>query len=149
MLNLIKNGNIFESSCDVLVNPVNCVGVMGAGLAKQFAIKFPEYEHVYRRVCANRYLHLGEIDIYTGEEISCIAICSLPTKNHWKDKSKIVPITSSCKRLRSYLNEYGYSCAIPALGCGLGELEFAIVKDMLYTVFDGCESLIEIYAPLD
>lgn len=141
--------NILTSKCDILVNPVNCFGVMGAGLAKQFARQYPEYEQVYKELCNKRSLKMGEINIYHGLELPCIGICSLPTKYHWRDKSRLEPITKSCKKLREYLDEKGYSCAIPALGCGLGGLDFAVVKDMIYTVFNECKSFIEFYAPGD
>lgn len=147
MINLIENGDIFISKCNILVNPVNCIGVMGAGLSKQFMQRYPLYARSYKNVCANNKLQLGNIDIYTGAELCCIGICSLPTKFHWKDTSKLIPITNSCKKLRLYLDDTGYSCAIPAIGCGLGGLDFALVKDMVYTVFDGCKSYIDFLAP--
>lgn len=117
--------NIFDSEMEALVNPVNCVGVMGAGLAKQFRERFPENYEIYRSYCNREILKPG----------FCFAvlengkwIINFPTKNHWKDKSKIEWVEEGLLFVK---NNFPFSIAFPKLGCGLGGLNWWEVKPLI------------------
>lgn len=124
-----KDGNIFTSSCDALVNPVNCVGVMGAGLAKQFKGIFPENFKKYQRQCWDKTLVIGVC--FTTTEANKMII-NLPTKFHYKNGSQYDYIQAGLNALVRHIKHYKItSIAIPALGCGLGGLEFSKVQAMI------------------
>ena len=104
----------------ILVNPVNCVGVMGAGLAKKFKLMFPENYIFYRK--NYRSLKPGKLLIYRGEK----TIINFPTKTHWREKSKIEYITTGLAEVEKL--ETDEFIFIPALGCGLGGLSWDKVR---------------------
>lgn len=142
-----KKENILESKVEALVNPVNCVGVMGAGLAKQFKKKFPNMFNHYRTICFNKSLNIGKIDYY--KEADKI-IFNFPTKIHWKDKSLIEYIDKGLNALISIIEELDIkSVAVPMLGCGLGGLNKQIVHTLIVNKFTNefrrKNLLIEIY----
>lgn len=111
----IVNEDIFRIKADLMVNPVNCVGVMGAGLARKFVDRFPSILQKYKWDCLSGVLDIGKPTIY-NRHIICF-----PTKYHWRDPSKLIYINSGLLRLREFV-KFGQSIAIPALGCGLGGL---------------------------
>lgn len=119
----ILKGDVIYSGCNILVNPVNCVGIMGAGLAKQFKIKFPKYFDHYVKLCSKKILVLGEPQMYF-DHTNDVSILSFPTKNHYSEKSDIKYIIDG---LSDTFNEFCIhniptSIAFPLLGCGLGGL---------------------------
>lgn len=114
-------GNLLDSNCQVLVNAVNCVGVAGAGLAKQFQDRWPDQVEEYRRFCRAGKMRPGVVHealLPDGR-----SIVSVPTKRHWRDRSQLIDVTSGIRALAAYCRETEpASIAIPALGCGLGGL---------------------------
>ena len=139
---IYKTGNILDSDAEALVNPVNCVGVMGKGLALQFKNKFPENYIAYRDHCKVGYVNVGKMFIttyYTNPKF----IVNFPTKKHWKDPSKYDYIESGLEDLVDFINSSDVkSIAIPALGSGLGGLDWNIVKSMIVNSLVGIEDLI-------
>lgn len=128
-----KKGNILESKAEALVNPVNCVGVMGAGLAKQFKKKFPNMFNHYRTICFNKSLDIGKID-YCKEKDK--VIFNFPTKIHWKNKSLIEYIDKGIDALILIVEELDVkSIAVPMLGCELGGLNKQIVHTLIVNKF--------------
>lgn len=127
---VIKRGDIFDQGADILVNPVNCIGVMGAGLAKKFKSKFPDYYDDYRVKCEQSKIQLGKIDDYIASDPR---IVSFPTKYHYSDDSDIIDICLGLIDLRDYLRLQfrPYTVAVPALGCGLGKLPWDKVKRLM------------------
>lgn len=142
------DGSIFDSGCQVLVNPVNCVGVMGAGLAAEFREKFPENFFAYKRACDNYDLRPGYMHVY-HEYIKDVYIVNFPTKNHWRDKSKLGDINVGLENLRRLIGACGFkSIAIPALGCGLGGLQWSDVKVSIMLELNQLENVkVEVYEP--
>lgn len=139
---IFLNGNILESKCKFLVNPVNCAGVMGKGLAAQFKKKFPDMFHDYRLACNEKSLKPGGIHRYGN-------IINVATKDHWKAASRIEYIREFLICLRNFLTENpNTSVAIPALGCGCGELEWTEVKKLMEFYLRELPSKIEIYEPI-
>lgn len=131
----IVYGNIFDQDVDALVNPVNTVGVMGAGLAKQFKIQYPDMFNWYKEECKNDQFNIGEILYYFSSEDKKWII-NFPTKKHWKDQSTLEYIEEGLKGLcKDLVFEKAVkinSIAIPALGCGLGGLNWNNVKNLIY-----------------
>lgn len=143
----IKHGSIFDSECEALVNPVNCVGVMGAGLALEFKKRFPGMFKSYVEDCESGDLRIGHLSVHIGLDYP--AVINFPTKNHWKHNSKIEYIEQGLDALAD-LVETGFpkSIAIPALGCGLGGLDWVDVESLIRLKLDGIDGLIvEMYPP--
>lgn len=130
-----KKGNIFKEEADVLVCPVNCVGVMGAGLAKDFKVGFPGFYQEYHRVCSRKELKPGGIILwnYIGrpEKSPVKAIIAAATKDHWRSPSMLGWVEQCLKEMRKVLGElspFYRSLALPLLGAGLGALPVADVQ---------------------
>lgn len=131
---IYTKGDLFSSNAQALVNTVNTVGVMGKGLALQFKEKFPYNFSAYRNVCQRGKLTPGKMLVvrdfnrFLGERL----IINFPTKVHWRNPSKYEYIESGLKDLVRVIQEYRISSlAIPPLGCGLGGLDWNIVKGMI------------------
>lgn len=139
------SGNIFDSSAEVLVNPVNTKGVMGKGLARQFKGRFPDMFEEYRKTCQSGRLHPGDLHVY---DKSVPVIMNLATKDHWIDPSNYDYIYDGLHALRYDLESREYkSCAIPALGCGNGRLDWGKVRDLIEEVLSSTSVDIEVYEP--
>jgi len=124
------SGNIFDSNADAIVNAVNCVGVMGKGLALQFKKRFPNNFKIYKESCTNQNLRPGNVLIYDQGELGKPRfIINFPTKDHWKQPSEIGYIDSGLESLADATRKHNISSiAIPALGCGLGGLKWGDVR---------------------
>jgi O-acetyl-ADP-ribose deacetylase (regulator of RNase III) len=144
----MTSGNIFSTMATSLVNPVNCVGVMGAGLAKEFRRKYPAYYSWYKSACEKKEFQLGRVLDYRLKADHYIF--SFPTKYHWKDKSLLDSIETGLVSLAQLIFEKKIrSVAIPALGCGLGELPWEPVKEAIETFSRSVPSvLIYLYVPI-
>lgn len=123
----ITKGDIFECNAYALVNPVNTVGYMGKGLAKQFKKRYPKNFDNYFINCKNQSFKVGSELIYTFEGNKCII--NFPTKKNWRENSKIEYIKIGLKKLEELIKkEHIKSIAIPALGVGNGRLDWELVK---------------------
>jgi O-acetyl-ADP-ribose deacetylase (regulator of RNase III) len=136
----LTSGNIFEADTQGIVNPVNCVGVMGAGLAKKFKQFYPDMFEAYKEQCTKGELQPGTIFTWVvdlwGEPVSAHYIFNFPTKKHWRDPSTISYIRSGLTTLVKVMKRHDvHSVALPALGCGLGGLEWPEVKDLIISQF--------------
>ena len=119
-----KQGDLFQDSAEALVNPVNCVGTMGKGLAKEFKRKFPDNFREYVRACRAGRVRPGRMLVFHTHrpEINRYII-NFPTKRDWRDPSRIEDIEAGVQVLADEVrNRRIRSLAIPALGCGLGGL---------------------------
>ena len=128
--------DIFASGAEAITNPVNCVGVSGAGLAKQFAGRYPENDRLYRMACAEGRIRPGRgLVTETGQERPRY-IVNFPTKRHWRDNSRIEDIRLGLRNLRQQLLRRGIaSVALPALGAGLGGIGWNDVKALIDNEF--------------
>lgn len=135
------SGNIFESDADTLVNPVNTVGIMGAGLAAEFKRRFPRNYEIYRDMCKSGNFRIGELLINKEHGIY---IVNFPTKEHYRDPSKLEWIERGLETLADVGK--GHRMAIPALGCGLGGLDFLSVKALIEKYLSDCDATV--YEPL-
>lgn len=124
-----KQGNIFKENADALVNAVNCVGVMGKGLALQFKQAFPENFLAYKKACTAKEVQPGKMFTFTSDRLCPRYIINFPTKRHWKAKSRIEDIKAGLVALVTEVRQLQIcSIAIPALGCGNGGLDWTEVK---------------------
>lgn len=140
------HGNILESMLQTLVVPVNTVGVMGAGLAKQFKLVYPTMFEAYQKACREKVFVKKGIFVFTytkGRKILC-----LPTKRDWKHLSKIVWVDHALSIIARDYKEYEItSLAIPPIGCGLGGLEWTDVYPLIKEYLDPLDIDVEIYLP--
>jgi len=126
----LRTGDILKADAEAIVNTVNCVGIMGRGIALQFKKAFPANFRAYALACDNGEVQPGKMFIYdTGSFTNPRFIINFPTKRHWKGKSRIEDIDSGLAALARNISERGIkSVAIPPLGAGLGGLEWNDVR---------------------
>ena len=120
-------GDILAEDTEALINPINCVGVMGRGLALQFKKAFPENYLAYAEACKHHQIRPGHMFIVETRQLANPRyIINFPTKRHWRDNSRIEDIDAGLKDLAAVINNLGLrSIAVPALGSGLGGLEWS------------------------
>lgn len=125
-----KQGDIFEEEVDAIVNTVNCVGVMGRGIALQFKKRFPENFKAYKRACDQKEVIPGKMFVYeTNSLIGLKYIINFPTKRHWRGGSRIEDVESGLQDLYEIIKKFNIqSISIPPLGCGLGGLDWNVVR---------------------
>ncbi len=147
-------GNILESKTEVIINPVNTVGVMGKGLALQFKQKFPTNYKIYKEACKNKTINIGKLLLVSNFNNESNLerkkfIINFPTKKHWRNPSNIEYIEEGLKDLVRIIENNSFeSMAIPALGCGLGGLEWKNVKLLIEKYLGNLEGIeIVIYEP--
>ncbi len=142
------NGNIFNSNAHAhaLVNPVNCVGTMGAGLAKQFRDQYPAMHRQYLHICRKHLLKPGQVQVF--HQSPTRTIINLPTKDHWQNPSTLAYVRSGLIALHAALEEHHIrSVAVPALGAGLGGLRWTDVLPLIKDHLTGDNLTVEIYPP--
>ena len=139
-------GNLLESKAQTLVNTVNCVGVMGKGIALQFKDQFPEMFKDYVVACKRKELRPGKP--YLHKRLFPPWILNFPTKDHWRSVSRMEDITQGLKYLIEHYKEWGItSLAVPPLGCGHGQLDWKVVGPTLYRYLSQFDIPVEMYAP--
>ena len=123
-------GDIFMADAEALVNTVNCVGVMGRGLALQFKKAFPDNFAAYKTACDRKQVQPGEMFVFeTGAITNPKYIINFPTKRHWRDKSRMEDIDSGLLALVQEIRQRQLrSIAIPPLGSNLGGLQWSDVR---------------------
>jgi O-acetyl-ADP-ribose deacetylase (regulator of RNase III)/uncharacterized protein YwgA len=139
-------GDLFESRAQTLVNTVNCVGVMGKGVAEQFKLRFPAMFEDYKTRTDRKAVRLGEPYLYRDQ--SGRQIVNFPTKDHWRSPSRLADIERGLDYLAAHAAEWGItSIALPPLGCGNGGLEWSEVGPLLYRKLHELPIDVEVYAP--
>lgn len=139
-------GDLFASQAQTLVNTVNCVGVMGKGIALEFRNRFPEMYKDYVQRCERGEIRLGRPYLY--KSLIRPWVLNFPTKDHWRSVTKLQDIEEGLVYLRSKQSEWGIeSLAVPPLGCGQGQLEWRVVGPTLYRHLDQLGIPVELYAP--
>ena len=139
----IARTNIFTSPARALVNPVNTVGVMGRGLAAEFKQRYPGHYAAYARACRNGALVPGRV--FCHEERGKLIVC-LPTKRHWRERSRLSYIKGGVAALAAELTRREMdSVAVPALGCGLGQLSWKSVRPVIEAGLSDLAEGVEVY----
>ncbi len=133
----LTQGDILKADAEALVNTVNCVGIMGRGIALQFRKAFPENFKAYEAGCKFHQVQPGKMFIYDLNHLyNPRFIINFPTKRHWKGKSCIEDIKLGLVDLIDFVQQQQIqSIAIPPLGCGLGGLNWEEVRPLIIKAF--------------
>ncbi len=146
-LDIIK-GNLFTSNCQTLVNTVNCVGVMGAGIALEFRLRYPQMYERYVEICNSQLLDIGKLWLYKSEHHW---VLNFPTKKNWKRASKIEFLQLGLQKFVDTYKDKGItSIAFPLLGTlngGIAENESLQVMTKYLYKCDDINVEIYIYDP--
>jgi O-acetyl-ADP-ribose deacetylase (regulator of RNase III) len=122
-------GTVFNSGAQVLVNTVNCYGVMGAGIALEFKLRYPRMFENYVEQCKNQDIRVGEISLYRDFKIE---VLQFPTKRHWRYPSKLAWIDLGLRHFVSMYKQLKIrSVAFPKLGTSNGGLDWQDVRQIM------------------
>ncbi len=139
----IVTGNIFTSECHTLVNTVNCVGVMGAGIALECRLRYPEMHHKYIHLCDENKIDIGLLWIYKSPKRW---VLNFPTKKHWKYPSKKEYLHAGLKKFcDTYKEREVKSIAFPLLGTDKGGIPQEESLSIMKSYLDNIDLDIEIY----
>lgn len=144
----VKEGNLFTSRQQTLVNTVNCDGVMGAGIALVFKLRFPEMFDQYVEHCRAGRIDIGKLWIYKPPAAAGDPrwVLNFPTKRRWKHPSKVEYLEAGLKKfLGTYQNRGIQSIAFPLLGAANGGLTEKKSLSVMKGYLDRCEIPVEIY----
>ena len=164
-LSLVK-GDMFFSRMHTLTISVNCVGVMGRGVASRAKYLFPSAYVYYQDLCRRRQLKLGKPNLYKRENSVDVQLADeplslghansetwyllFPTKNHWRQPADLDGIKKGLEWLvDNYRKEGVKSLAVPALGCGLGWLDWREVGPVLCQYLSALEIPVQLYLPTE
>jgi len=134
-----KTGDFLAEDTEALVNTVNCVGVMGRGIALQFKKAFPENFKAYAVACKREEVKPGSMFVFeTNQLTNPRYIINFPTKRHWRGKSRMEDIDAGLKALVEEIQSRNIrSIAIPPLGSGLGGLDWSRVRTHIEEYLSG------------
>lgn len=136
-----KNGDMFSEPVEAIVNTVNCVGVMGKGVALEFKHRWPDNFKAYKRLCDDKKLSTGQMFVFDNNDFldggKHRYLINFPTKQHWRSRSKIEYVQDGLIDFVHQIRELGIkSVALPPLGCGNGGLDWAEVRPLIETALD-------------
>jgi O-acetyl-ADP-ribose deacetylase (regulator of RNase III) len=146
-----KTGDILADDAEALVNTVNCVGIMGRGVALQFKNAFPSNYDAYEKACERQDVQPGRMFVFENKKLTNPRyIINFPTKRHWRGKSRIEDIEAG---LRSLVTEIKSKCirsvAIPPLGSGLGGLDWMEVRPRIVNALrEVADVKVTVYEPM-
>jgi len=147
---IYKQGDLFLDQSEAIVNTVNCVGVMGKGVALEFKRRWPENFKQYKKLCGAKQLIPGKVFIFDRgsllDQCNPRYLVNFPTKNHWREKSKLSYIDEGLDDFVKQLIKFDIkSVALPPLGCGNGGLPWddvrALIEEKLSSV-DGIDFIV-------
>ncbi|MFD4674214.1 macro domain-containing protein [Lentzea sp. NPDC058450] len=138
------SGDLLDADVEALVNAVNCVGVMGKGLALQFKQRHPAYFASYAAACAAGEVQLGRVHVVSLDR----CFISFPTKKHFRSRSRLSDVAAGLDDLARVIGSSGLrSVAVPALGCGLGGLAWSDVEPLIAAKLGPLDATVVVYAP--
>lgn len=143
-----STGDIFETKADAIVNAVNCIGVMGAGIAKRFADEYPEMYVDYQKACRHREVDIGNCHFYNIQNApnNWHYIINCPTMYYPGSKAIKNEIMAALLDLIMTANKKGIeSIAMPYLGCGIGRLSKEDFEDILFETVNFFEKHINLH----
>lgn len=139
----IIKGNIFTTKCQTIVNAVNCIGVMGSGIALEFKLRYPEMFDRYLNLCDTKQLDIGKLWIYKAPKNW---VLNFPTKKHWKYPSRIEYLEAGLQKFADTYEERGItSIAFPLLGADRGGIEPQQSQELLVRYLNPLDIHAEIY----
>src|SRR5258708_28155490 len=133
-----RTGDIFQVDAEALVNTVNCVGIMGRGIALQFKNVYPENFKAYEAACRRGEVQPGRMFVFETRQLTNPKyIINFPTKRHWRGKSRMEDIDAGLRALVSEIEKRRIrSIAVPPLGCGLGGLNWSEVRPKIVNALE-------------
>lgn len=140
---MTEDDDIFRADVDALVVPVNCHGVMGAGLAAAARRRWPEIMPPYKMACCSGVLAPGRLMIVAREGVDVVC---LATKEHWSEDSDLDAVRTGVYELGIVAGRWS-RIAVPALGCGLGRLDWEPVREALEATFTDHNTTALVYPP--
>lgn len=131
-----KSGDMFEEPTEAIVNTVNCVGVMGKGVALEFKRRWPNNFKAYKLLCDEKRLEPGSMFIFDNNDFLSDGkhryLINFPTKKHWRSRSKLEYIEQGLDDFVRQVECLGIkSVALPPLGCGNGGLQWTEVRSLI------------------
>lgn len=144
------SGDFFEYKADIRINTVNCVGVMGAGVALAFKGRYPDMYSEYVEQCEKGNLSPSQPWVWKGVDMfsGSVEIINLATKKHWRNPSKYIYVEEGLKWLAVYLSDKRESVVtLPALGCGHGGLDWVVVKELIERYLSGVPAEVLVFEP--
>jgi len=146
MIQIVTTGNVLEDPAQAIVIPVNTVGTMGKGLALQAARRYPVLLTYYRKAWHAGLLSVGKVLVLNLS--NCPRFVIFPTKAHWRSPSRLEYIETGLQALALKIRLWDlHSIAIPALGCGLGGLDWNIVRPTIEAALGDLPIHVRLYAP--
>jgi O-acetyl-ADP-ribose deacetylase (regulator of RNase III) len=137
-----RTGDVLQADAEALVNTVNCVGVMGRGIALQFKNAYPANFKAYSAACARGEVQPGRMFIVETGQLAPKYIINFPTKRHWRGKSRMEDIDAGLAALADEVRARNIrSIAIPPLGAGLGGLDWRAVRPRIEAALGGLDGL--------
>lgn len=138
----IRTGDVLGEQAEALVNTVNCIGVMGRGVALQFKRRFPDNFRAYEKACQRKEVVPGKMFVFETGTLFPRFIINFPTKRHWRARSRMEDIEAGLVDLVQVLkNRHVSSVAVPPLGCGLGGLDWNKVRPKIVAALDSVPGL--------
>lgn len=137
----IREGNLFEAvDAEAIVNATNCVGVMGPGISKAFSERFPWCVEPYRSMCATgRHKPGNPLLVRSPHPVWPPVIIHVPTKRHWRERSRLEDVYAGLVALQKIARAGKlHRVALPPLGCGLGGLNWNVVRGTMQEVLGPC-----------
>lgn len=149
---IFVKGDLLKDPADMLVNTVNCVGVMGKGIALAYKNAFPHNFRAYQKICSANRLKPGGVFIFTEQNLlGKTVIINMATKYHWRALSRYEWIEKGLDNLAAALLSADFrdtkTVAIPAPGCSNGGLDWAIIKPMILEKLAIVSQLVRVYEP--
>jgi O-acetyl-ADP-ribose deacetylase (regulator of RNase III) len=150
---IIKSGDLFTAGTEALICTVNCVGVMGRGIALEFKERYPDMFAEYVKLCKRGHIQVGFMWFWLNPHFHSYLdgpryVINFPTKENWRNPSKIEWISAGLADLRNRVTMLGIeSIAIPALGCSNGKLSWTDVRPLIMEKLNDLEISIILYEP--
>lgn len=145
---VLKRGSLFSSSAEFLTCTVNCVGVMGKGIAKDFKNYYPLAFRKYKMLCDNKKVIPGHPLFFFKSELhpTYPNMIMFPTKDHWMNPSKIEWVENGLDRLLELCHDYQVdSVALPYLGAGCGGLDKNIIHALIKSKVEDSQTIFELW----
>lgn len=138
------DGDMFESGADIMVNTVNCVGIMGKGVALEFKNRNPKMFEKYKKDCSKKNYTPGRPMVVIGDNGE--TIINFPTKDDWRNQSEMGWIETGLYWMMKFCCMFpNKSIAMPKLGCGNGGLLWPDVNRLIKKYLGDVPNTIFVY----
>lgn len=136
----ICNYDVFESEAQTIVNTINCVGVMGKGIALEYKKRYPEMFIRYKELCDKHLIKIGSLWLYKALEYPNKWILNFPTKDHWKNPSKLEYLEKGLQKfVDTYKSKGITSISFPLLGASNGKIPKDVSFNTMFKYLNGLD----------